>query len=63
MSDAIQAETVELGRIHDRTWLAKLTKFERLHRDYLAAQAAYADPDQPKIQRRSPGFAGVAVAV
>jgi hypothetical protein len=31
----------------DRAWLAKLTKFERLHRDYLAARAAYADPDGP----------------
>jgi hypothetical protein len=47
MSDATQAETVELGHIHHRAWLAKLTKFERLHRDYLAAGAAYADPDGP----------------
>jgi len=47
MSDAIQAETVELGHIHDRVWLARLTKFERLHRDYLSARAAYADPDGP----------------
>ena len=47
MSDATQAETVELGHIHDRIWSAKLTKFERLHRDYLAARAAYADPDGP----------------
>ena len=47
MTDAPQAETVETGRLHDRVWLAKLTKFERLHRDYLAAQAAYADPDGP----------------
>jgi len=47
MSEAIQAETVEVGRLHDRVWLAKLTKFERLHRDYLAARAAYADPDGP----------------
>ena len=46
MSDAIPAETAE-AIPHDRVWLAKLTKFERLHRDYLAAQAAYADPDQP----------------
>ena len=28
--------------------LGKLTKFERLHRDYLAARAAYADPDGPE---------------
>ena len=40
MSEAIQAETVEVGRLHDRVWLAKLSKFERLHRDYLAARAA-----------------------
>jgi hypothetical protein len=48
MSDAPQAETVERGHIHDRIWLAKLTKFERLYRDYLAARAAYADPDGPE---------------
>ena len=47
MTDAPQAETAEVGRLHDRVWLAKLTKFERLHRDYLAARAAYADPDGP----------------
>jgi hypothetical protein len=47
MSDATQAEPGELGHVYDRIWLAKLTKFERLHRDYLAAQAAYADPDGP----------------
>jgi hypothetical protein len=46
MSDATQAETA--GAIpHDRIWHAKRIKFERLHRDYLAAEAAYADPDQP----------------
>ena len=72
MSDAIQAETVEVGRLHDRVWLAKLTKFERLHRDYLAARAAYADPDGPdddevksplsdKAGRRGTGAAGAAV--
>jgi hypothetical protein len=48
MTDAPQAETVERGHIHDRIWLAKLTKFERLYRDYLAARAAYADPDGPE---------------
>jgi hypothetical protein len=46
MSDAAQAEKAE-AIPHGRIRLAKLTKFERLHRDYLAAQAAYADPDQP----------------
>jgi hypothetical protein len=47
MSDTTQAETVEVLRPHDKARLAKLTKFERLHRDYLAARAAYADPDGP----------------
>jgi hypothetical protein len=46
MSDATQAETVKSDP-HDRSWLAKRIKFERLHRDYLAARAAYADPDGP----------------
>src|ERR1700688_583861 len=47
MSDATQAEPGELGHVYDRIWLAKLTKFERPRREYLAAQAAYADPDGP----------------
>ena len=46
MSDEPQAETSKASP-HDRVWRAKLTKFERLHRDYLAARAAYADPDGP----------------
>jgi hypothetical protein len=46
MSDAAPAETADLRP--DRAWLAKLTKFERLHRDYLAARAAYAHPDGPE---------------
>lgn len=45
MSDAPQAETVDPR--DRRVWLAKLIKFERLYRDYLAARAAYADPDGP----------------
>jgi hypothetical protein len=47
MSDATQADTAEVDPSDQRRWLAKLTKFERLHRDYLAAQSPYADPDQP----------------
>ena len=47
MSDTTQAEPAEPLHVYDRIWLAKLTKFERLHRDYLAARAAYADPDGP----------------
>jgi hypothetical protein len=46
MSDATQAEPTKVS-CYDRIWSAKLTKFERLHRDYLAARAAYADPDGP----------------
>jgi hypothetical protein len=46
MSDAPQAEKAEVS-CYDRIWSAKLTKFERLHRDYLAARAAYANPDGP----------------
>jgi hypothetical protein len=30
---------------YDRVWIAKRIRFERLYRDWLAAQAAYADPD------------------
>ena len=48
MSDATQAEPAEPLHVYDRIWLGKLTKFERLHRDYLEAQAAYADPDGPE---------------
>ncbi len=47
MSDATRAETAELSPL-DALWQAKRVKFERLHRDYLAAQAAYADPDGPE---------------
>jgi hypothetical protein len=47
MSDEPQAETVEPEHIHDRLWHDKRVKFERLFRNYLAARAAYADPDTP----------------
>ena len=46
MSDATQAGPVE-DSPHDKAWRAKRAKFERLHRDYLAAQAACKDPDGP----------------
>ena len=47
MSDATPAETAEVS-IYDKVQLAKRIEFERLYRDYLAARAAYADPDGPE---------------
>ena len=47
MTDATQAETAEPASRERAAWRAKRIKFERLHRDYLAAQAACKDPDGP----------------
>jgi hypothetical protein len=45
MSDATQAETAEDGP--DPEHRAKVDAFRRLHWDWLAAVAAYHDPDAP----------------
>ena len=47
MSETTNAPEAETVSHSAKVWLAKMTKFQRLHRDYLAAQAAYADPDGP----------------
>ena len=44
-TNAPEASEAATGSHSAKVWLAKMTKFQRLHRDYLAARAAYADPD------------------
>ena len=47
MSDAPQAQPAKTITRDRAARQAKRAKFERLHRDYLAARAACTDPDGP----------------